>query len=308
MTARIVPVLALGLCVLAAPLAYAAPNPEAPKPDDNTAAPAPAPEPGPGDEPETAPAAAPAPASATGPAPAAAPAPGPAPQPPYGWQAQWAPQAVAPVDQAPDKPLPPAGPPRWQAWLGARNTFVTSTGYDPFATDNALVQFSVGGSRSLFSHGHLSFAVGATFDAGTSTASARGAPTTLETYRVLAAPEARWILIPQLYLFARPAVGAVRTAVSLDEGTSGVTLHSRAWRVAVDLDAGAAFAFADLRGKAGQLRFWVIADGGYAWTQAQQLSMAPDADSGAPVRTASLDLGTLRLGGPYFRGAVAATF
>jgi hypothetical protein len=243
------------------------------------------------------------------PAPAAsAPPAAPAPVPFVGWQPATAAPSEPVADRTPEAPLPPPGPPGWQAWMGIRTTYISSSGYDPFSTDDASLQGSLGISRRIFESSPLSFAAGAMFDLGTGRASARGAPTTLQTYRVLLAPEIRWHLLPVLYVFGRPSAGIVRTSASIDEGTTGVTLYSRAWLAAVDLDAGAAVAFWDLRKQAGDLRFWLVADGGYAWAQEQKLAMAPDADSGAPERTANLDLGSLALRGPFFRGAIAATF
>ena len=146
-----------------------------------------------------------------------------------------------------------------------------------------------------------------TGDVGTRSATARGAPTSLYALRLLLGPEARWHLMPQLYLFARPSAGVLRTVAQLDEGSTGATLKASAWSFAVDATAGAAFAVIDLRRHAGDLRFWLIADGGYGWAATSDLLLAPEDDTG-PKRTAELDLGELALGGPFFRIAAAATF
>ena len=242
--------------------------------------------------------------------PAAAPA--PQPMPPMGPPAQspWAPRAAqSPVqDTKPAEPLPPAEPPRWMAWLGLRTGFVNNKGYDPFAENDMLAQGSLGVSRSLFTMKPLSFAAALSFEGGGRSSTARGEATTLQTYRLMLGPEARWHLIPELYLFARPSAGVLRTVASLDEGSTGTTLYARDWLLAVDATAGAAFAFWDLRGKNQDFRMWIVVDGGYGWAQGSDLALAPDEASGAPQRTASLDLGELAVRGPFFRGALAASF
>jgi hypothetical protein len=289
---------------LSAANAFAQVPPPAPgQPDTNPAASADETAPAP---PPTAP-----PPAAPPPAPAAAP---PAAAPPvYGWQAPAEPSAApapsAPVaDRAPEEPLPPAGSPVWQGWLGVRSSYVKSSGYDPFASNDSMIGGSLGASVRLFDTAPLSFALGTAFDWSGSESTARGAPTKLLAYRLLLAPEVRYSLIPELYFFARPSLGVLRSVASIDESATGVTLYSRAWLAAADLDAGVAVAFWDLRSKKSDLRFWLVADGGYAWAQEQTLTMEPDADSGAPERTASLELGRLAVRGPYFRVAVAATF
>ena len=61
----------------------------------------------------------------------------------------------------------------WQAEAGVRSMYITNPGYDPVSTDNALVQFSLGASRTLWDQGQFSFAPGIVWDYGTASKTAR---------------------------------------------------------------------------------------------------------------------------------------
>ena len=200
------------------------------------------------------------------------------------------------------------GPPAWQAWFGVRTSFFSSKGFDPFSTDDTFVMGSVGASRRVFTSGKLSFAGAIGFDFGTTRADARGELTALESYRLTVGPEARYHLLPELYAFVRPSAGVQRSVATLEEGSTGATLAARDWLLAIDGSVGAAWSFWDLRSKKLDLMFWLVAEGGYGFTQKSDLLLEPDAGAGAPQRTAALDLGELSQSGPYFRIALAGTF
>jgi len=251
------------------------------------------------------------------PPPSAAPAPAapvPATQPaavqyaPY--YAPPAPSSAPPaaVDTAPEEPLAPALPPGWFASIGVRTEYISHTGFDAFAENDALVQGSINFSRRVWSESALSVAGALEFDFGSRNATARGEVTTLDTWRLTLGPEVRWNLIPQLFGYVRPSAGVSRSVASLADGMAQTTLYARSWDIAVDGAAGVAFAFWDLRSRSGDLRFWLLGEGGYAWTNASDLQLSPDEGSGAPERTEPLDLGELALRGPYFKVAIAASF
>lgn len=248
------------------------------------------------------------PPPATPPAPAS-----PQPRAPAAYPWMVAPPAanappVADREPEPDEPMPPAGPPGGQAWIGAKTSFFTGTGFDPFATNDAFTQGSLGFSRRVYGAAPISIAGAISFDFGTKRADARGEPTALESYRLLAGPEGRYHVLPSLYAFVRPSAGVQRTIASLDEGSTGTTLHAREWSFALDASAGVAWSFLDLRSKSTDLMFWLVGDGGYGFTTATDLRLEPDAGSGAPERTAAVDLGELSLSGLYFRVSAAGTF
>jgi hypothetical protein len=266
------------------------------------------------EKPATEPAPTAAPPATPAPAVAPAPVPAPAASPSPGHYSPWmappaAPEASAPVkDSEPEEPLPPPSPPGWQAWIGGRTSFFKSKGFDPFSRNDVYPTGSIGASRSLYVSSPLSFAAALTFDFGSKSADARGEPTSLQTYRLTVGPEARYHLLPQLYAFVRPTAGVQRTVATLDEGSTGATLAARDWLFAADGSAGAAWSFLDVRSKKFPLMFWLVGEGGYGITQSSDLLLEADSGSGAPERTAALDLGELSTSGPFFRLAVAGTF
>jgi hypothetical protein len=215
---------------------------------------------------------------------------------------------AAPVDSAPEEPLPPALPPGWFGSIGVRTAYIDHTGLDPFSENDALIQGSIALSRRVWMQGSFSVAGAIELDFGSTNATARGETTKLDTWRATVGPELRWNLIPQLFFYARPSVGVSRSVASLEEGTSKTTLYAKSWDLALDGAGGAAFAFWDLRKGSSDLRFWVVGEGGYAWSQSSELRLSPEEGSGAPERTEPLDLGELALRGGYFKLAIAASF
>jgi hypothetical protein len=116
------------------------------------------------------------------------------------------------------------------------------------------------------------------------------------------APRIRNHLWARMFVFARPAVGLLRTKASIEESASGVTLEANNWGAALDLTAGAEYqVYGQASGEDPSPRLWVGAEGGYGWGQKVHLEMSPDDSAGGPERVAPLDLGDLTLRGPTFR-------
>jgi len=87
------------------------------------------------------------------------------------------------------------------------------------------------------------------------------------------------------------------------------TRYARHWSYGVDGAAGAAVELYGRRsGESIQPRLWAIAEGGYGYLSSTHLGLKPDPNSGAPERTASIDLGSLSLSGPYLRVSCAVSF
>ncbi len=241
----------------------------------------------------------------------AAPEPAPvSPEPSPEQRAAPAPAAPGPAAERPAvvAPLPPAEPPAWQLWIGMRTSFIKDSGFDPFSTDDTFAGGGLGASWAFSLREAWSLGWTLAYEGGGAAGTARGASTLLNTHRLTSGPELRYHVLPRLYVFARPSVGAQYQAASLEEGSTGVTLEATAWRFAFDGSAGAALAALDLRGPRVPLMFWVVADGGYGITQRMSLSLKPPEDSRAPARTSALELGQLSASGPFFRFAIAGTF
>lgn len=231
---------------------------------------------------------------------------------------------VAPPAPAPAAPPPAAPPPRERrpplerlgsyqthTWLGvgARVRFVDHSGLDPFADTDELASLDLALGRTVFARRQLSVAAAFDYVVGGRQADARGGPTQLVGQRLTLAPEVRYHLLPLLFVFARPAFGAERVALFLDDGSSGAEFAKKAWAPAFDLSAGAAIQLlGPVSGDLQRARAWLALDAGYGWTGRIDAELTPSEDSSAPARTEPIDLGSVVLRGPAFQLALRATF
>jgi hypothetical protein len=197
----------------------------------------------------------------------------------------------------------------WQAEAGIRSMYITHPGYDPVSTDNSLVQFSLGFSRTLWDHDQFSFAPGIVWDYGQSNAQARGLNTSLEAHRLALTLEGRYHFTPWMYGLVRVAPGASHQRVQLEDGSAIAPYVERKWTFAFDSAAGVAFLLApQAELAASPVRWWLAAEGGYGYAGSGSLAMGPDVGADDPRRTGGVDLGTLALRGGFFRIYAAVTY
>ncbi len=198
--------------------------------------------------------------------------------------------------------------PHIEASLGARVSGVSDAGFDPFADSDALAQVSLGLGGTLFAQGRFSLAAYGFWDYGSRSNQARGEATALTVHRLSIGPEARYHLLPRLYLFAHVLPAFAYSQATLDDGVAEVTREARHWAYGADGAAGAAFEMYGRRGRRIHPGLWLIAEGGYGYLGSTRLRLVAKEDSGAPQRTAPIDLGSLSLKGPYARLSVAFGF
>ena len=199
--------------------------------------------------------------------------------------------------------------PHVEASLGVRVSKVASAGYDPFADSDELVQLSLGLGATAIRAGRFSLAGVGFWDYGGHSSHARGEPTELVVERLTIGPEFRYHVLVPLYVFVHALPAFAFADASLDDSVAGATRQARHWSYGVDAAGGAAFElYGGRSGESIQPRLWGIAEGGYGYLGTTRLSLSPAADSGAPQRTAAIDLGQLSLAGPYARVSVAVSF
>jgi hypothetical protein len=199
-------------------------------------------------------------------------------------------------------------PPVWEVAGGVRTMFIEERGYDPFSADDALVQFSLTATRALVRADSLALVAGVGLDLGGSSATARGAPSSLTLTRVSALAEGRYQPLSQLYLFARLAPGLLHGSATIDDASSPTAsggLNGDFDSFSLDASGGGAFCFGDV----GRLHVgaWLIADGGYGWVAAKPLVLAPPLGADQS-KAGTLDLGTLAARGGFFRIALALSY
>jgi hypothetical protein len=204
---------------------------------------------------------------------------------------------------------PPAlRPPTWEVSAGVRTMYIKSAGFDPFSTDDGFVQFSLSALGAIVRRDRLSLAVGMGLDVGSSSATARNAPSSLSLTHLSALAEGRYQPWSRLYLFARVAPGMVHGAATIDDASSpsssGLTTEFNAF--SLDASGGAAVCL----GAVGMARVgvWLLADGGYGWVAAQDLVLAPTLSAADQSKSGTLDLGTIAPRGGFFRISMALSY
>lgn len=221
--------------------------------------------------------------------------------------------------QASQKPVVEAPPPddglmgthqtHFHLNAGLRVSYLSNEGFDLFSKNDELTQISLAFGRTVLAMGETSFDASVLYDWGPSTATARGAKTSLDVHRVSLGLEGRYHLLRRLYLFARLAPGAVRWDADIVDGGADVTREAGDWAFSADLGAGAAVELiGEQRGQSKQPRGFLLADGGYGWTTSSTLELVPGEGASAPARLQPLELGELAFRGGYFRVALAITY
>lgn len=190
---------------------------------------------------------------------------------------------------------------------GARVTKISDAAYDPFATQDALAQVSLGLGNVLYRRGSWSTPVAIAWDYGAATAQARGAETSLRSHRFVVVPELRRHFFRRLYAFAKLGLGVSLVNARLEDVALGSERSSESVGFTADPALGVAFEVAGARaGYSREPRLWLALEGGYVWTTSTRLRFEPA--SGAPARTADVDLGELSLSGPSTRLSAALSF
>ena len=196
-----------------------------------------------------------------------------------------------------------------QGSLGVRVAKIADKGFDPFASSDELIQVSVGAGATALKVGNFSLAGVGFVDYGSRGSTARGNSTELALLRLSIGPELRYHVIPQLFVFGNALPAFAHTSASLEDPIAGATRYARHWSFGCDVAAGAAYEVYGMRsGESQKPRLWIIAEGGYGYQPSTELVLRPEANSGAPERSAPIDLGTLAVGGPFARVSAAISF
>jgi hypothetical protein len=191
--------------------------------------------------------------------------------------------------------------------LGYRLTRVASDGFEPFSNKPALNQFSVLAGRVLAVSEGLSFALGAGWEYGTSSADARGAETRLDMHRLTLMPEVRYHLLRRLYAFGRIGAGVAIVHAELEDSVAGTRRTFDGASFSVDPTLGLALELVgEPSGASRQPRVWLLLDGAYLFTSSKETVLVNE--SGTPARTDEYSFGDLALSGPSARLSAAFTF
>jgi hypothetical protein len=193
----------------------------------------------------------------------------------------------------------------WQLAAGVRSSLFRGAGYDPFSTNDVFAQFSATATRAFHTGPSLSTAVGASWDAGSAEAQARGADTSLSLSRLGLVLEERFAPRPWAYAFARVNPGWLRGTASLTDPTITAPLRTTFSTFGVDASLGAA---ARLSPRSSRVDFWLVGDAGYGWAPAQHLALSPALPATDRDKAGVTTLADLAPRGVFFRFALALAF
>jgi hypothetical protein len=207
---------------------------------------------------------------------------------------------------------PPPRADAWQATIGVRTMLIRDAGYDPFSTNDGLAQVALSASRLLTRQDQLALAVGAGFEYGASSATARGAPSRLGLMRASLFAEGRYTVHPRFYGFVRVAPGVLNVSANLDDASAPPLTSGRPTSLAdsftipsLDGSLGAAVCLAPTSSRIGA---WFVAQAGYGWAPRHALLLAPEIGGADQNKVAPLDLGTIAPRGPFLTFALALSY
>ncbi len=207
----------------------------------------------------------------------------------------------------------PVGPPTSQGLrvnLGLKLAYVATSGFDTFASTDALAHVSVDGTYGLFSRGRLTLAAGLGWDAGGRGSKLRGLDASLVSHRFTVPLEARYALTRAIWPLVRVAPGATYLHASVKDPSAPAELADSNWAFAVDASVGAAFVLGGSGTTAKRPpRFVLLPEVGYMVTTAAGLSPTPSRNEddviGADGRTR---LGDVALSGFFWRLTAGMAF
>lgn len=217
------------------------------------------------------------------------------------------------------QPEPARAPLGISVSAGLRSDLIRSAGLDPFSGTDRVGQGALGVGYRFGDPDAAGLSVGFDWNRGSLSAQARSASAELTLDRLTVGIEGRYPLLRRLAVFGRVAPGLLRSHARLYEPSAPADPYAGAyggggmmqtkWSPAADVGAGLAFHFADVRSPGVPVvGFWLIADGGFGFSPAYELTLRGHADP-LPGRTDEpIRLGSLTLSGGFARARVAVSF
>ena len=195
----------------------------------------------------------------------------------------------------------------WRIDLGLRGAGVNDRNYAPYADNNALIQGSLGASRTVWSHSRLSLAAGVVWDTSSQNENSRGSDVALVAQRFSATLEGRIHVLPWLYVFARGAPGALWAQATVRDTSSFAAFSGNKWGATFDASGGVSVLLLPQRHSA-SARWWLTFEGGYGWAQSLTFTLEPQASVSDAANVAAIRMPALSLNGPLYRITTGISF
>lgn len=193
--------------------------------------------------------------------------------------------------------------------LGLRLGYVPSSGFDTFASNDTLPQFSLDGTYGLLTRGRLTLAAGLGWDVGGRGSKLRGQDASLSETRFSVPLEGRYAFTRGVWGLVRIAPGATHLWAHLSDPAAPAKLADTAWAFSVDASVGAAFLLGSSSTAKKTPRFVLQPEVGYTLTTPASLSPSPNRNAEDVIGSdASTRLADVSLSGFFWRATVGLAF
>jgi len=193
--------------------------------------------------------------------------------------------------------------------LGVRTSWISDTALSPYADTNTLSQLSLEASYTFLARPKFALSAGLGWDLGARSDNFRGLDSALFAQRLSVPLEARWIPCSTFYGFARVAPGVNVARATLHDPSAPTTLTDTAWAFSTDVSVGGSIALASGSRTRRTMRVWLTPELGYGFAFASGIRPATDRDEKAKLGSDEpVDLGSLSLGGVFFRAGIHVTY
>ena len=201
--------------------------------------------------------------------------------------------------------------------LGVRADQVRGGGFEAFSEDHNVAELLLAASYRVAGSPQAGVTVGAAWNHGSASSTARGTDSTLDLDRVSLSVALHRAVWRRLTVLGRVGAGAVRLKAGLAEASvldvnqysSGTTLAQKHWAPVVEGAVGAALRLGEVaRPREPVFALWLVVDGGYSLAGSTTLALAGNAGP-TPARTdLPVQLGKVTPGGAFVNFSAALTF
>ncbi len=193
--------------------------------------------------------------------------------------------------------------------LGMRNVVATDPSFDPYSGDDVLSSFALAATWTPLHVDVLTFGLVGEWNPGGSTGTARGDLTSLTVHRGSLGAQARLALGRRVYLSAKVAPSILAVSGNIHDPAIDRPLEADSVTWGLDATGGAAVLIARVGDPdAPAFRLWIVAEVGYAFTGAAEMSHAPEEVDDDPRLYGGVALAALDTSGVVNRFGVALTF
>ncbi len=185
-----------------------------------------------------------------------------------------------------------------------------SRGFDTFASNDVLSQFSIDGTYPILTSGRFVLGAGAGWDIGGRSDSVRGLESSLTVHRLYVPVEARYHLTSGLFVFGKVSPGAVAALASVKDASAPNDLTGTGWAFSADASLGGSILLGPRQHMEKRTaRFWLTPEIGYAYTSNAPLRPNPNRpEKDVLGNDENTQLGKVAFSGIFWRASIGMTF